>query len=319
MRPRHEPSRFDADSGQGKAAAHTSQRSYPIADNPTRPPGLPGTAERTGCPSSIGPRGDGYVAGAARSPDEAAGYPGAQVRNVAAAGADVATRRDEVLEPCSRTMAGMTTTLTRWGHACIRLDGSGGSLVVDPGAYSDLAHALDGADAVLVTHVHGDHLDTAGVAAAGLPVWGPPEVRTALADAGVPSDLLHTATGGDELEVAGFRVQVLGEWHDLLHADVPRSQNVSYVVDGEVLHPGDAHPAVPAGQVPVLLVPVSGPWVHVDATIDWLRALAPRVAIPIHDAMASDTGLTLVTNLLTRLTDATVTTLGTGEPLALPA
>lgn len=217
------------------------------------------------------------------------------------------------------TMAGMTTTLTRWGHACIRLDGSGGSLVVDPGGYSDLAHALDGADAVLVTHVHGDHLDTAGVAASGLPVWGPPEVLTALADAGVPSDLLHTTTDGDELEVAGFHVRVLGEWHGLLHADVPRPQNVSYLVDDAVLHPGDAHPTIPAGEVPVALVPVSGPWVHVDATIDWLRAVAPRVAVPIHDAMASAAGLGLVTNLLARLTGATITTLDTGRPFALPA
>lgn len=212
----------------------------------------------------------------------------------------------------------MTTTLTRWGHACVRIDAPGGALVIDPGTYSDLDRALDSADAVLVTHVHPDHLDAARVAASGLPVWGPAEAVDALAAAGAPARLLHTVAEGDELSPAGLHVQVLGQRHAVIHPDLPPLQNVAYLVGGAVLHPGDSLPALPAGAVRVLLVPVSGAWVHLDAVVDWVRALHPDVAVPIHDAMLSPPGQAIAVSLMTRLCGVPVTDLTAGEPLPLP-
>ena len=208
-------------------------------------------------------------------------------------------------------------TLTRWGHACILFDSPEGSLVVDPGVYSDLDRALEGAAGVLVTHVHDDHLAAARLVEAGLPVWGPPAVLAALEQAGAPSRLLTAVADGDEVEVAGFRVRVLGELHAVIHPDLPPMANVSYLVDGAVLHPGDARPVLPPGSVAVLLVPTSGGWVHLDSTIDWVRALAPGLAVPIHDAMLSAPGLATAVNLLTRLAGVPVRALETGTPLSL--
>lgn len=216
------------------------------------------------------------------------------------------------------TMAAMHT-LTRWGHACIRFDGPGGSLAVDPGVYSDLDRALAGVGGVLVTHTHEDHLDAARVAAAALPVWAPPAVVAALAAAGAPDELLTPVADGDELDVAGFHVRVLGELHAVIHPDLPPLANVSYLVDGVVLHPGDARPPLPAGSVQVLLVPTSGGWVHLDATVDWVRALAPGLAVPIHDAMLSAPGQATANGLLTHLAGVPVRTLAPGEPLAVGA
>ena len=48
--------------------------------------------------------------------------------------------------------------LTKYSHACVRLERDGAVLVIDPGTLSERA-ALDGVDAVLVTHEHFDHLD----------------------------------------------------------------------------------------------------------------------------------------------------------------
>ena len=48
--------------------------------------------------------------------------------------------------------------LTKLTHACVRLAKDGAVLVIDPGAFGD-ASALDGADAVLVTHEHFDHVE----------------------------------------------------------------------------------------------------------------------------------------------------------------
>ncbi|MCU1678461.1 MAG: beta-lactamase, partial [Frankiales bacterium] len=47
-------------------------------------------------------------------------------------------------------------TLTKLGHSCIRITSGATTIVVDPGAYTQ-ADAVDGADAILVTHEHADH------------------------------------------------------------------------------------------------------------------------------------------------------------------
>ena len=44
--------------------------------------------------------------------------------------------------------------LTKYTHACVRLEKESGVLVLDPGTFSESAEALAGADAVLVTHEH---------------------------------------------------------------------------------------------------------------------------------------------------------------------
>jgi L-ascorbate metabolism protein UlaG (beta-lactamase superfamily) len=66
---------------------------------------------------------------------------------------------------------------TKLGHACVRLEKDGGVLVIDPGAFSG-DDALAGADAVLVTHEHFDHVVPDSLRAAladrpGLRLWAP--------------------------------------------------------------------------------------------------------------------------------------------------
>jgi L-ascorbate metabolism protein UlaG (beta-lactamase superfamily) len=60
--------------------------------------------------------------------------------------------------------------------------------------------------------------------------------------------------------------------------------NNSYLVDGTHLHPGDAY-AAPAEPVDVLFLPTGAPWLKVSEAVDYLRAVAPRTAVPIHEAV----------------------------------
>ncbi|WP_129336982.1 MBL fold metallo-hydrolase [Cellulomonas endophytica] len=209
------------------------------------------------------------------------------------------------------------STLTHWGHSCVRLDLPGGALVLDPGGFSDVDAALDGATAVLVTHDHFDHVQAeplaawlAGDAGAAVHVWGPAAVVDALVAAGVPSDRAHAVRPGDTVEAAGATVQVLGGRHAVIHPDLPGLDNVGYLVEG-VLHPGDAYTLPPEGTaVATLLVPVGGPWLKLEHAIDYVRAVGPDRVVPIHEAVLSEPGQGLARTLLTNLG-------GAGEPVRL--
>jgi L-ascorbate metabolism protein UlaG (beta-lactamase superfamily)/catechol 2,3-dioxygenase-like lactoylglutathione lyase family enzyme len=172
--------------------------------------------------------------------------------------------------------------LTRWSHACVVLESDGRRLVVDPGCWSE-PQALDGADAVLVTHEHSDHADLPRLRTSGLPVWAPRG-----ADLG---DVPYTPVdSGQSLTIAGFDVTAVGDRHAAIvpGQDVP--PNLGYVVtaDGEALyHPGDAL-AVPGVPVTTLLVPMQGNWLKTVEAIDLIRAVRPEQAIGIHDGMVND-------------------------------
>lgn len=214
------------------------------------------------------------------------------------------------------------TTLTRWGHSCVRLDDGERALTIDPGTFSDVSAALQDVGAVLVTHEHPDHVDVAAVAdaaRAGVDVVGPEPVVTALRDAGAPDERLTVGVPGERLSVAGFEVEVLGGLHAVIHPNAPVVANLAYLVDGTVLHPGDSWALPPAGAtVDVLLAPLGAPWLRVGDVVDHVRAVRPQRLVGIHDAGLSEIGIGLAVDLVGRLGGAgPVTMLAPGEQVDL--
>ena len=188
--------------------------------------------------------------------------------------------------------------LTKHGHACVVVSDGDRRLVIDPGAWTDPA-ALDGATAVLVTHEHPDHfvgdrLRAAMDADPALEVWTNPSVAEQLEGLG---GRVHAVGDGDALTVAGLDVSVHGEWHAVIHPDLPRVRNVGFLVEGQVFHPGDAF-TVPGTPVPTLLLPLHAPWSKVAELIDYVRAVDADQAYAVHDGLLNDTGLGLVGGLL---------------------
>jgi L-ascorbate metabolism protein UlaG (beta-lactamase superfamily) len=167
-------------------------------------------------------------------------------------------------------------------------------LVVDPpmSPFGDARAALQGADAVLVTHQHGDHLDPEAVAAAceadgNLVVFAPHDTVDLIYDAG------GRATGvapGETLDVRGVSVRTFGGAHAVIHPDFEVPENVGYLIADAVYHPGDSF-VVPDADVRVALVPAAAPWLSIGPALDYLRAVRTERAFPIHDAMLSDIGI----------------------------
>ncbi len=189
--------------------------------------------------------------------------------------------------------------LTRLGHACIRIVTSDGfTVVVDPGAYSDPT-ALVGAQAVFITHEHGDHFQRdvlleALVANPALRVWTNRSVADLLE---APAGRVTVVGNGDAVTVGGLDVRVYGEWHAPVHADIPIVANVGFLLGGSVFHPGDAF-TVPGVRVDTLLLPVHAPWSKAGEVVDYIREVAPVRAYPVHDALLSDLGRGSIANLL---------------------
>jgi L-ascorbate metabolism protein UlaG (beta-lactamase superfamily) len=195
-------------------------------------------------------------------------------------------------------------TLTKHAHATVELSDGATTILVDPGVFtSNAAELLATADAVLVTHDHGDHLDPGAVSAAltarpDLPLYAPAEAAALLGDLASRATIV---TPGDTFDISGLAVRVVGSGaHAVIHRDLPAMTNVGYVVDG-VYHPGDSYD-VPGVEVDTLLLPTSGPWSKVGEAIDFVRAVAPRRSVQIHDGMLSELGRGSIGNFLGPLT-----------------
>ncbi len=188
--------------------------------------------------------------------------------------------------------------LTKLEHACVRLESEGAVLVIDPGVWSE-DDALDGVDAVLVTHEHPDHLDTGRLRALfaanpGIRLWTNAAVASQFGDFG---GRVHSVTHGDTFSAAGFDVHVYGAEHAVLHREIPVIANVGFAVGGEVFHPGDAL-TVPEEPAATLLLPVNAPWLKVSEMVDYAREVGPLRAYAIHDGLLNARGLGLTEHWL---------------------
>ncbi|HEY7226345.1 MAG TPA: MBL fold metallo-hydrolase [Micromonosporaceae bacterium] len=171
--------------------------------------------------------------------------------------------------------------VVKYTHSCVRLEKDGAVLVIDPGAWSEPS-ALQGADAVLVTHEHGDHVDALRLAGLGVPVYAP-------AGADLPGLSPTALSAGQTLDVAGFSVTAVGAAHATIYSGRPDCAHLGYLVE-DLYHPGDSvH--VPPMPVATLLVPMQGSWLKTHEAIEFVRSVDPKVAIGIHEAQLNDRGL----------------------------
>ena len=196
-------------------------------------------------------------------------------------------------------------TVTWLGHSCAAIQIDDLLIVTDPVLRERIFHLrrkepvdparLDGVDAILLSHIHHDHLDlpSLGRLDRGAQVLVPAGAGGLLRRRGFRS--VREVVPGDEVDVGQVRVRVTHAEHAAgFRAGVGRTHPVGYVIAGTrtVYFAGDTdlfQGMGELGRIDVALLPVAGwgprlPAGHLDpaGAVEALELIDPHLAIPIH-------------------------------------
>jgi len=196
--------------------------------------------------------------------------------------------------------------LTHFGHSCLLAEFGVARLLFDPGTFSHGFEGITGLSAILITHQHPDHADPqrlpalveANPAAA---LYADPQTAAQLGGA------WRAVHVGDELTVDGLSVRGVGGRHAVIHPEIPVIDNISYLIGDDehharLMHPGDAL-FVPGEPIEVLATPAAAPWMKIAEAVDYLRAVAPRHAVPIHQGIIAPEARGIFYGRLAEMTD----------------
>ncbi len=211
--------------------------------------------------------------------------------------------------------------VTKYEHAAMVVSKGTDRLVIDPGSFLATLPDTSGVVGIVITHEHADHLSADRVkelveANPDARVLGPQGVADAAAASGIDVEVVRA---GDEVEVGPFTLRFFGEKHNVIHSSIPVIDNVGVLVDDEFYYPGDSY-TEPGVEVDLLAAPLGAPWLKIGEAMDFVLAVKPLRAFPVHDMTLSVAGKKLHNDRLQWATEqggGTYTVLEPGQSIDL--
>ncbi len=174
--------------------------------------------------------------------------------------------------------------ITTFGHSCLLIEEEELKILIDPGNFSSLPDTLDDLAVILITHEHQDHLDIELLRAIlaknkNAKIYTNPGVSLVLEQEEIPH---MTISDGKSIMPKNVLIEAIGKEHATIYPTITAINNVGFRIAEKFFYPGDAF-TLPEKEIDVLALPVAGPWLKLLESINYAKAIHPRVCFPVHD------------------------------------
>lgn len=182
--------------------------------------------------------------------------------------------------------------ITKYGHCTLLIELNDAKILTDPGTFSDESFLdVKDIDAIVITHEHQDHFHIESIKKIikknpNVEIFSNHSVGKLLREQGIA----FVPVGDSEVgSVKGVMIEGYGREHAEIYETVGLVENTGFIIGDLLYYPGDAF-FVPEKKVPILAVPIYGPWMKISDAINFVREFSPMYVIPVHDAPLNEIG-----------------------------
>lgn len=178
--------------------------------------------------------------------------------------------------------------ITKYEHACLDITEKNTRVIIDPGEFSTSLTDFSAVNAVVITHIHGDHFNPETLKNI---ISQNPAVRIFTTSQVVSEFPDHTekAIINQPAQVGDMTLEFFGEDHAEIDPQTPVDQNVGVLVNQKLYYPGDSFMECDKA-FNALAVPASAPWLRVGQTIPLIKNSQCKQVFPTHNALLSEIG-----------------------------
>lgn len=190
--------------------------------------------------------------------------------------------------------------ITKLEHSGVVIEEDGAFLLCDPVEFGMKIPELTNVEGIVLTHGHSDHYQPAVLqkvlqANPGARIFTPEDMNV---------DGAKKVVAGDIEDLPHFHLEFVGESHAEIVPGNYICKNVGVIINDKIVDPGDSYEITEnMKNRDVLLVANSAPWLRIVESMNFLKEVMPKVAIPFHDALNSDFGNQVANNWLKRACD----------------
>ncbi len=175
--------------------------------------------------------------------------------------------------------------ITKLAHACLDISLDGSRLIIDPGMFTDPLTDYSGIAAVVVTHVHQDHLDESKILKIvqqnpSLIIYCTQQVADKLSE----DWKITVPEVGVEYTTGPFKLEFFGGKHAVMLDDKPQDENIGVLVSDTLYYPGDSLTPCPKPHS-ILAAPSTAPWLKMNEAANFMTQDRAVQVFPTHNAI----------------------------------